>query len=79
MMSPAIAPIIFAPLKKPSAVHLRVCRVRIRCLTYALAVASGVTIKTIECATPAQESQQIQQQAKDQVNAAIQAASKPED
>jgi hypothetical protein len=38
-----------------------------------------VTIKMTEGATPAQESQQIQQQIKDQVNAATQAAPKPED
>jgi aerobic-type carbon monoxide dehydrogenase small subunit (CoxS/CutS family) len=43
------------------------------------AAAAGVSIKTIEGATPAQENQQIQQQVKDKVNAALQAAPKPED
>ena len=44
-----------------------------------VAAAAGVTIKTTEGAAPAQESQQIQQQVKDKVNAAIQAAPKPDD
>jgi hypothetical protein len=43
------------------------------------ALAAGVTIKTTEGATPAQESQQIQQQVKDKVNAAIQSVPKPDD
>jgi hypothetical protein len=43
------------------------------------ASAAGVSIQTTEGATPAQESRQIQQQVKDRVNAALQAAPKPED
>ena len=43
------------------------------------AAAAGVTNKTTEGATPALESQQIQQQVKDKVSAAIQAAPKPDD
>jgi hypothetical protein len=43
------------------------------------AAAAGVTIKASEGATPAQESQQIQQQVKDKVNAAIQSVHKPDD
>jgi aerobic-type carbon monoxide dehydrogenase small subunit (CoxS/CutS family) len=43
------------------------------------AAAAGVTIKTTEGASLAQESQQIQQQVKDKVNAAIQSAPKPDD
>ena len=40
---------------------------------------TGVVLKTTGGATPAEQSQQIQQQVKDQVNAALQAAPKPVD
>jgi hypothetical protein len=43
------------------------------------AEAAGISIKTTEGATPVQESQQIQQQVKDKLNAALQAAPKRED
>lgn len=42
------------------------------------AAAAGVTLKTTEGATPAQQSQQIQLQVKDSVNAALQSAPKPD-
>ena len=42
------------------------------------ATAAGVSIQTTEGATPAQQSRQIEQQVKDQVNAALQAAPKPD-
>ena len=43
------------------------------------AAAAGVNIKPADGATPAQASQQVQQQVKDTVNAAMQAAPKPDD
>lgn len=43
------------------------------------AASAGVDIKPADGATPAQASQQIQQQVKDKVNAAMQAAPKPDD
>jgi aerobic-type carbon monoxide dehydrogenase small subunit (CoxS/CutS family) len=42
------------------------------------AATAGLSIKTTEGATTAHESQQIQQQLRDKVNAAMQAAPKPE-
>lgn len=43
------------------------------------AAAAGVNIKPADGATPAQASQQIQQQVKGKVNAVMQAAPKPDD
>lgn len=43
------------------------------------AAAAGIPVQTTEGATPAQASQQIQQQVRDKVNAAMQAAPKPDD
>lgn len=47
--------------------------------TVAPAAAAGIPVQTTEGATPAQASQQIQQQVRDKVNAAMQAAPKPDD